>query len=83
MYNDEALRLNLDLLEEGRELALVRLAIYQRRTTRHYNRDVNLRRFEVRDLIFREAEAFTPQDTGKLMLNWEGPYVIFSISHVI
>ena len=36
-HNDEALRLNLDLLEEKREQVLKRTEDYQRKTTRYYN----------------------------------------------
>lgn len=60
-------------------MALVRLAIYQRRTARYYNQGVRQRRFEVGDLVLRKAEAFTSQNTRKLMPNWEGPYEVIEV----
>ena len=69
----------MDLLEEVREVALVKLAAYQRRVAKHYNKGVKLRRFEVGDFVLREAEASTPQNTGKLMPNWEGPYEVTEV----
>ena len=41
-HNDEALRLNLDLLNEKREQVLRRTEEYQRKTARYYNQKVNL-----------------------------------------
>lgn len=38
--NDQLLVANLDLLDEARELARIRMAIYQQRITRYYNRKV-------------------------------------------
>lgn len=60
IYNDEGLKANLDLLEEVRETALIKLASYQRRVAKHYNKVVKLRRFEVGDFVLREVEASTP-----------------------
>lgn len=63
LYNDEGLCLYLDLLKNFRESTLVNLAIYQRRTTRHFNQGVRLRRFEIGDLVLWEADSSTPQNT--------------------
>ena len=38
--NDQLLATNLGLLEEARELARMRVASYQQRVTRYYNRRV-------------------------------------------
>lgn len=69
LYNVEGLRLNLDLLDKVLDFAMLRLAVYQQRTARHYNQKVRQQKFEVGDLVLREVEAFTPQNTRKLMPN--------------
>ena len=47
--NEGQLCLNLDLLDETRERAARRIALYQRKMARYYNTKVKLRRFEVGD----------------------------------
>ena len=46
---------HLDLLEEYREAAVIRLVEYQQKLTRHYNRDVKAREFGAGDLVLRKA----------------------------
>ena len=41
----------LDLLEEYREAAVIRLAEYQQKLAQHYNQDVKIREFDARDLV--------------------------------
>ena len=65
--NDEALRLNLDLLEEKREQVLRCTEDYQRKTTRYYNQKVKTKKL----LPARKNPAH-----GKLGPNWEGPYIV-------
>lgn len=43
-HNDEALLAELDLADERRELALVKLASYQQQLAKHYHKMVNPRR---------------------------------------
>ena len=45
----------LDLLEEYREAAVIRLAEYQQKLAQHYNRDVKTIEFDARDLVLRRA----------------------------
>ena len=45
----------LDLLEEYREAAIIRLVEYQQKLTWRYNRDVKTREFGARDLVLRRA----------------------------
>ena len=45
----------LDLLEEYREAATIRLAEYQQKLTRRYNRDVKTREFGVGDQVLQKA----------------------------
>ena len=52
--NDEALRLNLDLLDEKREQVLRRTEDYQRKTTRYYNQKVKPRSYMPGDLVLKK-----------------------------
>ena len=45
--NEGQLQLNLDLLEETREKAAQRIALYQGKMAKYYNTKEKLRRFEV------------------------------------
>ena len=77
--NDEAMRLQLDLVDEFRAIAEQRLARYQDRMAKHYNSRVQHRDFQVKDLILRKVMVTTKDPTqGKLDPNWEGPYRITS-----
>jgi hypothetical protein len=75
--NEGQLRLNLDLLDETREKAARRIALYQGKMARYYNTKVKLRRFEVGDWVLRKVTQATKDPSqGKLGPNWEGPYKI-------
>ena len=65
--NDEAIRLQLDLVDEVRATAEQRLAQYQDRIAKHYNSRVRRRDFKVGDLILRKVMGATRDPTqGKL-----------------
>ncbi|XP_038986795.1 uncharacterized protein LOC120112114 [Phoenix dactylifera] len=70
------LRNNLDLVEEVREAARVRMAKYQQRTAQYYNARVKIKSFKEGDLVLRKAEASQPTEQGKMAPNWKGPYQI-------
>ena len=53
-HNDEALRLNLDLLDEKREQVLRRTEDYQRKTARYYNKKVKPMSYMPNDLILKK-----------------------------
>ena len=53
--NDEALRLQLDLIDEVRAIAEQRLAWYQDRMAKHYNSRVRHKEFKVGDLVLRKV----------------------------
>ena len=73
--NDEAIRLQLDLVDEVRAIAEQRLAQYQNRMAKHYNSRVQHRDFKVGDLILRKVMSTIRNPTqGKLDPNCEGPY---------
>ena len=76
-HNDEALRLNLELLDEKRKQVLRRTEEYQRKTARYYNQKVRPRSYMSGDLVLKKLlPARKNPAHGKLGPNWEGPYII-------
>ena len=76
-HNDEALRLNLDLLDEKREQVLRRMEDYQRKTVRYYNKKVKPMSYIPGDLILKKLlPARKNPAHGKLGPNREGPYIV-------
>ena len=75
--NEEALRLNLDLLDEKREQVLQCTENYQRKTAKYYNQKVKPRIYKPGDLILKKLMPARKNPThGKLGPNWEGPYIV-------
>ena len=71
----------LDLLDERREQALIRLGSYQQQLRKDYNKNVRPRSFQQRDLVLRKVLWSTKNQTeGKLGPNWEGPYRVRSLT---
>ena len=70
----EAREDGVDLLEEGRLLALSRSAIYQQGLHRYHNWKVKPRSFQEGDLVLRLIQRTAGQH--KLSAPWEGPFVI-------
>ena len=65
--NDEAICLQLDLVNEVRATAEQRLARYQNLVAKPYNSNVRHRDFQVGDLVLRKVMGFTKDATqGKL-----------------
>ena len=76
-HNDEALRLNLELLDEKREQVQRRTEEYQRKTARYYNQRVKPRSYMPGDLVLKKLLPTRKNPAhGKLGPNWEGPYII-------
>ena len=77
--NEEAMRLQLDLMDEARATGEQRLARYQNLMSKHYNSKVRHRDFQIGDLVLRMVmSAAKDPSQGKLGPNWEGPYRITS-----
>ncbi|SPT17070.1 unnamed protein product [Triticum aestivum] len=70
----EAREDDVDLLEEGRLLALSRSAIYQQSLHRYHSRKVKPRSFQEGDLVLRLIQRTAGQH--KLSAPWEGPFII-------
>ncbi|XP_074327500.1 uncharacterized protein LOC141665415 [Apium graveolens] len=73
-------RLHLDLLEETKESSQLRLATYQQRAARYYNKKVKGQLLKVGDLVLRKVMPNTKNPQyGVFGANWEGPYKIRAI----
>ncbi|XP_074352086.1 uncharacterized protein LOC141691247 [Apium graveolens] len=72
--------LHLDLLEETRENSQLKLAAYQQRAVRYYNKKVKGQLLKVGDLVLRKVipNIRIPQH-GVFGANWKGPYRIKAI----
>nr|GEU29808.1 reverse transcriptase domain-containing protein [Tanacetum cinerariifolium] len=72
VYNDEELRINLDLLEGRRE----RAAKAKLKMTKYYNARVRSVTFRPGDFVYRSNDAIHAVAGGKLGPKWEGPYEV-------
>ena len=78
--NEVSMRLHLDLIEEARTNAQIRLAAYQQRTARFYNNKVKSRPMKVGDLVLRRMmPGRRVASHGVFGANWEGPYRIRAV----
>nr|GFA04116.1 reverse transcriptase domain-containing protein [Tanacetum cinerariifolium] len=76
--NDEELRLNLDLLEERRELTAISEAKSKSKMMKYYNARVRGVAFKPGDFVYRSNDASHTVAVagGKLRPKWEGPYEV-------
>ena len=75
--NDMGLRMEMDVIEERREEARAKMAIYKQAAERYYNKKVKVHKFLEGDLVLRKVVQNTKeQGAGVLGPNWEGPYKI-------
>ena len=65
----------VDLLEEEREMALIRLTIYQQDLRRFHARNVRGRAFQEGDLVLQVDQ----QRPNKLAPAWEGPFLVTKV----
>ena len=61
--NDEAMHLQLDLVDEVKATIEQRLAWYQNLMAKHFNSKVRYRDFQVRDLVLRKVMGSTKDAT--------------------
>jgi hypothetical protein len=64
-----------DLLDEARDVALARSAVYQQSLRNYHSRRVRGRSFEPGNLVLRLKQT----STSKLEPPWEGPYLIHEV----
>ncbi|GJU55654.1 reverse transcriptase domain-containing protein [Tanacetum coccineum] len=69
----EALGLNLNLLEEQREIAAIKEARRKQQVEKYYNQRVHHKQFKVGEFILWKNELSKVENTGKLRPKWEGP----------
>ena len=70
--NDEQIRLDLDLLAERRENTALKAAIRAQQVSKHFNKRVRNRQFQVGDYVLRNCEASRPaMERTKLAPKWE------------
>ncbi|GJR01692.1 reverse transcriptase domain-containing protein [Tanacetum coccineum] len=74
--NEEALKLNLNLLEERREIAAIREARRKQQVEKYYNQRVHHKEFKVGEFVLRKNELSKVENTDKLRPKWEGPYEV-------
>ena len=72
--NEKARQEALDMLDEERDIAAARSAIYQQDLRRYHSRRVKTRTFQEGDLVLRLIQDQT--DMHKLSPPWEGPFVV-------
>ena len=77
--NEQARQEALDLLDEKRDMALARSAVYQQDLRRYHNRRVKTRAFQEGDLVLRLIQDQT--GIHKLSPAWEGPFVVSKNLH--
>ncbi|GJV99658.1 reverse transcriptase domain-containing protein [Tanacetum coccineum] len=76
VHNDEALEINLDLLEERREQAAIREARSKAKMEKYYNSKVRNTSFKPGDLMYRNNDVSHAEDSGKVSPKWERPYEV-------
>ncbi|KAK1631102.1 hypothetical protein QYE76_005417 [Lolium multiflorum] len=74
---DKARQLSVDLIEEARNLADQRSAIYQQKLRRYHSRRVRNRSFMAGDLVLRLRQV----KGHKLQSPWEGPFIVSKVLH--
>ncbi|XP_073298471.1 uncharacterized protein [Primulina huaijiensis] len=72
--NDQSRAMELDLVEEKRDRASIRMEAYRGRIVKSYNKKVRNRNFQIGDLVMKKVNP--PGYVGKLEARWEGPYKI-------
>nr|GEU59915.1 hypothetical protein [Tanacetum cinerariifolium] len=76
VQNDEALEINLDLLEERRERTTIREGKSKAKIGKYYNSKVRGISFKPGDLIYCSNDASHSEEGGKLSHKWEAPYEV-------
>ncbi|KAG2712980.1 hypothetical protein I3760_04G152300 [Carya illinoinensis] len=67
--------MNLDLVEDIKDKADVKMMTDKRKSKRYFNQRVRPQSFKKGDLVLREIEV-TTQEEEKLGPKWEGKYVV-------
>nr|GEZ47109.1 reverse transcriptase domain-containing protein [Tanacetum cinerariifolium] len=79
VQNDEALEINLDILEEIREQAAICKARSRENMEKYYNSKVRNTSFKPGDLMYQNNYASHAKDSGQLGPKWEGQYEVTKV----
>nr|GEU78455.1 hypothetical protein [Tanacetum cinerariifolium] len=71
VQNNEALEINLDLLEKRREQAAIREAKSKEKMEKYYKSKVHCTSFKPGDLVYHRNDASHTEEVGKLGPKWE------------
>nr|GEW08647.1 reverse transcriptase domain-containing protein [Tanacetum cinerariifolium] len=74
--NEEAMRLNLDLLQERIEASAIREVMYKMKLKHYYDKRLRPTSFMVGEYVYQKNEASRMKNLGKLGPKWEGPYLV-------
>ncbi|GJS24270.1 reverse transcriptase domain-containing protein [Tanacetum coccineum] len=75
-HNEKDLRMDLELLEEIRELITITEAAYKKKLEKYYNKKVRLSVYKPGDYVIRLNNASKVEYTRKIGPTWEGPYKV-------
>jgi len=71
---------SLDIINERRDQALIRIQNYQHAAARYYNSKVKSRPFFVGVYVLKRVfDNKKEEGAGKLGINWEGPYIVTEV----
>nr|GEX26362.1 reverse transcriptase domain-containing protein [Tanacetum cinerariifolium]GEZ89522.1 reverse transcriptase domain-containing protein [Tanacetum cinerariifolium] len=76
VQNDEALEINLDLLEDRGEQASIHEAKSKAKMEKYYNSKARNTSFKPGDLVYWSKEVSHVKESRKLSLKWEGSYEV-------
>ncbi|GJZ07331.1 reverse transcriptase domain-containing protein [Tanacetum coccineum] len=76
IQNEKDLRINLEVLEERREIAAIREAAYKKKLEKYYNKKVKPSTFKSGDYMLWLNSASQVEYTRKMGPTWEGPYKV-------
>ncbi|KAK6142774.1 hypothetical protein DH2020_023122 [Rehmannia glutinosa] len=77
VQNEESRLLELEVIEEKRDISLVQIQAAKGRMRAAYDKRVHERNFQVGDLVLKKVEV--SKHVGKLEANWEGPFKVTKI----
>ncbi|XP_074337206.1 uncharacterized protein LOC141708069 [Apium graveolens] len=78
--NKHELTHDIDTIDELREVTKIRMAIYQQKVARSYNKNVHFRTFQVGDMVLRKVfHNMMDMSSGKFADIWERTYLITTV----
>ena len=81
--NNYLLSTNLELVDERREVAVVKMTHYQQKLRQGYDKGVKIMPLALGDLVLRKVVETTKNPSwGKLGPNWEGSHHITSVASI-